>query len=391
MLVIFWASTLFIIFIYVIYGPLLWLMSRIKSNKIIDSAFDSELPEVAVVIAAYNEESVIRQKISNTLEQAYDKGKLNVYIVADGCADKTISIAEEFREVKIFYENNRKGKIAAINRIMPAIKEPITVFTDANVSLNKNAILNIVKHYSNPTVGGVSGEKVVVSRKPNASATEGLYWKYESFLKKVDSDFNTMVGSAGELFSIRTSLFEPQEEDTLLDDFMISMDVLTKRYKVQYEPKARASEFASTSLSDEYQRKTRIAAGGFQSFFRSLHLLNPLRFGWVSFQLSFHRFARWIIAPLLLVSAFIANIFLVNISVFYLLIFALQTIFHSAALLALVLSIKGIKSKYLYIPFYFDFMHFCILIGGFRYFLKLQKVTWEKAERHQEEIHLDMT
>src|SRR5690606_14610307 len=98
------------------------------------------------------------------------------------------------------------------------------IFSDANTHLNAEAVKNMVRHYQYEKVGGVAGEKMIrVGEKENASGSgEGLYWKYESFLKRKDSEVYSVVGAAGELFSVRTALYEAPDEDMIIEDFYMS-------------------------------------------------------------------------------------------------------------------------------------------------------------------------
>lgn len=374
----------FLVFIYAGYGFLITGINRFRKNRAPEISGADELPEVAVVIAAYNEENVIREKIENTLSLNYPADKLKIYLIADGSNDATTSIAASFEQVKLFWQPERCGKTAAINRLMPFIAEPVTIFTDANVFLNKEAILHMVMHYRDPKTGAVSGEKrVIASSELNAAATEGLYWKYESYLKKEDARLRSLAGAAGELFSIRTALYRMMPADTLLDDFMISMEIIRQGYRIAYAPDAYAMETPSLNIAEEYKRKVRIGAGGVQSVLRTLDFLNPFAYGIFTLQYFFHRFSRWIVAPLLIPLVFILNGCIARQNDFLAVLFLLQIVFHAAALLGWWMEQRGKRSKWLFVPFYFDFMHFSVLIGWIRYFSGTQNVTWKKAVRMQ--------
>jgi len=380
--IILWFSLLGLAFIYIGYGLLVTVMNILKSVPVELVQNDDELPTMAILIAAYNEEDFIQKKIENTLALNYPEGIVRIYVVTDGSNDRTNELVAQFEGVTLLYQPARRGKTAAINRSMPLIGESITVFTDANVMISKDALREIVKHYNRSNVGGVSGEKVVMHDDRSTSAsTEGLYWKYESYLKKQDALLCSIAGAAGELFSIRTKLFEPLPEDTLLDDFAISLNVIRKGYNVKYEPAALAFEHPSANIDEEYKRKVRIAAGGLQTIFRSMDINNPFRYGIFSFQYIFHRISRWTVAPVLIVAAFICNLALITQSTGYLELFAAQVIFHALALVSWYLGKRQIKVRGLYVPFYFDFMHYCVVMGWLRYFKGNQKVTWQKATR----------
>jgi len=382
MKLLFFFSTITLAFIYVFYGIIIRLLNQLSKNKKQDQNLNFELPEVAFLITAYNEEEVIREKLINTLSLNYPADKLKVYVNSDGSDDKTNTIVSQFEKVKLLWKSERKGKTAAINRALPLIEEPIVIFSDANVMLNSEAILEMVKHYAQKNVGGVSGEKrVIANNLSSASGTEGLYWKYESFLKREDAKLKTLIGAAGELFSIRSNLFIPLPEDTILDDFMISMNIIKQGYRIAYEPEAYAKETPSLNISEEYKRKVRIGAGGLQSVLRLGIFLNPFSNFTIMFQYFFHRFSRWILSPILIPLAFISNLFLIEVNNLYLWIFIAQLIFHLSALLGWYFDRKKIHYKVFFIPFYFNFMHYCILAGWIKFLSGNQKVTWQKATR----------
>jgi cellulose synthase/poly-beta-1,6-N-acetylglucosamine synthase-like glycosyltransferase len=280
--------------------------------------------------------------------------------------------------------DERKGKINAIDRAMKEVNTEIVVFTDANTFLNKNALINIARHYSDKKVGAVSGEKRVrVSAASDATAGEGFYWKYESILKKWDSELYSVVGAAGELFSIRTSLYKPVKPDTILDDFMISLFIALKGYRIIYEPDAYALEDSSVDTKEEFKRKIRIAAGGIQSILRLKSLLNPFKYPVLSFQYISHRVLRWTVTPFLMIAALLLNIVIVIRShdTLYQLILIFQLVFYSLASLGWLFEKRQVRIKILFIPFYFCFMNYAVIMGINKYLFIGQKAAWEKAKR----------
>jgi cellulose synthase/poly-beta-1,6-N-acetylglucosamine synthase-like glycosyltransferase len=231
----------------------------------------------------------------------------------------------------------------------------------------------------------VAGEKKIMTAENTkiAGIGEGLYWKYESLLKKLDSELYTVVGAAGELFSVRTELYEPVGDEVLLDDFVISLKVCMKGYRVQYEPTAYAMEAPSASLKEERKRKVRISAGAFQSMVILKGLLNIFRHPLLSFQYISHRVLRWTLCPLLLPILIVLNILLVaeGQSGFYSLFLGGQIIFYLAAMAGWLLADRNIKSKLLYIPYYFLFLNISLYQGFIRFRKKQQSVLWDKAIR----------
>ncbi len=344
-----------------------------------------ELPTLTLIVAAYNEAYCIEAKITNTLALKYPKNKLTIIFVTDGSTDETPTIVAKYAGINLLHQPARNGKIVAVHRAMQTVQSEITVFTDANTLLNESALEKICQHYQDPKVGAVAGEKrVEIDNSGDATVGEGVYWKYESKLKAWDSELNTVVGAAGELFSIKTALYIPVPSNTILDDFMISMLIAKNGYRIIYEPQAFASEAASANTKEELKRKIRIAAGGIQSFLRLTSLLNPFKYPILSFQYISHRVLRWTIAPVLMVLVFILNwmlIFSEHYSGIFGLLLVSQTSFYLLALSGWILQSKPIKLKLFFIPYYFCMMNYAILAGMHRYFFSSQSVLWEKAKR----------
>lgn len=383
-LILFWIGVTLVLYTYVGYGMIIYILNIVlKTNKAPDNQVDDDLPPATLMIAAYNEERFIEAKIKNSLSLDYPAEKLNIWIVADGSTDRTVEVAQHFSQVKTFHEAARMGKIHAVNRVIKLVDTPIVIFSDANTSLTHDAIKNIVRHFKDEKVGGVAGEKRIASNKEdNASGSgEGLYWKYESALKKMDSKLSTAIGAAGELFALRTELYHEPEPDTIIEDFVTSMKIVAKGYRFVYEPDACAVETASATIKDEWKRKVRISGGGIQAIIRLPELLNPFRYGLISWQYISHRVLRWTLAPLALPVIFITNILLFKYSLFYQLCLVGQVLFYFIAAIGHVLREKKIGIKGFFIPYYFCMMNFSVFAGVARLLRKKQTVIWEKSER----------
>lgn len=378
-------SLAIILYTYFGYGVIITLLAKLKKQASIQELKNDDFPEITLLIAAYNEEDIILEKIKNTLKLVYPKDKLNISFVTDGSSDETNAIIKRHSELQLFYKKERKGKNAAINRVMPLIKTPICIFSDANVMINKNALKAIVKQFQNNLIGAVSGEKVVLQKEADgASASgEGFYWKYESFLKKKDAEWNSLVGSAGEFFAIRTHLYENIQESILIEDFLLTMKIAKKGYKVGYEPSAIATETASLNMIEESKRKVRISAGGIQAVIKLKDLLNPMNFGKLSFQYVSHRVLRWTLMPIALILTMVLSAVLKDVSWVYGVLFKMQLGFYLLALIGYLIRNKRTQIKLVYVPYYFTYMHYCVVLGWISYFNGKQKVTWKKALRSQ--------
>lgn len=383
----FWLNILIVAYTYLGYGLILLILNLLFFKK--NQSTKTENPEVSILIAAYNEEDWIVEKINNTLSLDYPAELLKVIVITDGSTDGTFQKAKSCSvpagiSFEVYHQPERKGKLAAIERIMPLVKTPVTIFTDANTTLNRQAIRQLVCHYNNPKIGAVAGEKRVSSANKDeaSSAGEGIYWKYESLLKRWDANLYSAVGAAGELFSIRTALYESIPADTLIEDFYLTMTVLRKGYRIAYAADAYASEGASASVGEELKRKIRIAAGGIQASWRLRDLLNPFRYGVFSWQFLSHKVLRWTLAPLALPIVFLLNLLLAfSMKPWYISLFILQILFYLLALLGWIFEKKQIKIKAFFIPYYFCVMNFSVFMGFARLLKNQQTVLWEKAER----------
>lgn len=390
MIAFFWFSLFIVFYAFLGYGILLFILINLKRlfkpKKDIKNLVDSHLPSTTLLIAAFNEEDFIEEKIQNCLAIDYPKDKFQILFITDGSSDQTPQIISQYKDIELLHQDNRAGKMAAIKRAMPHIKGEITVFTDANTFLNPEAIKELVKHYQIAKVGAVAGEKrIMVDEKADASAAgEGFYWKYESALKKWDYELYSSIGAAGELFSIRTALYQPVESDTIIDDHMIAMRIAEQGYIIAYEPKAYAIETASENSAEELKRKIRIVAGGIQSIFRLKKAANPFNNPILTFQYISHKVLRWAVTPALMLVAFILNCLIVYQYpdlLLYQVILLMQVLFYTASALGWFLEQKKLKIKLFFIPYYFCLMNYAALAGTIRYFKGQQSAAWEKSKR----------
>lgn len=384
--IIFWILAGIIIYTYVGYGIVLFFLIKIKrffvKKKPIQLSSDN-LPEITLLVAAYNEQDYVQKKVENSRKLIYPKEKLHFMWVTDGSNDETPEILKQYTDVEVLHKPERSGKIMAMNRAVKFVKTPIVVFSDANTMLGEESIMKIAQMFANPKVGCVSGEKRIFNAEEEAAsaAGEGLYWKYESALKRWDAELYSAVGAAGELFAIRTELFNEVEPDTLLDDFIISLRVAMRGYKIDYDPEAYAIETASANVKEELKRKIRIAAGGIQSVVRLYPLLNIFKYGMLSFQYISHRVLRWTITPICLLLILGVNVVLATSSTFFLVVLGLQILFYIFAIIGWILEDKKLKIKIFFIPYYFFIMNYAVYMGFGRYLKKSQSVNWERAKR----------
>lgn len=369
-LIAFWTAVAVILYTFFGFPLLLAGLARLFARPVQKAAVQ---PRMTLLIPAYNEAAVIAQKIDNSLAQSYPADKFEVVIVADGSTDETVAIAQQYanRGVVTHFEPERRGKATAVNRIMPRLSSDIVVFSDANTMLDANTLAAIAPNFADPDVAAVAGEKQVLD------GGEGLYWRYESALKRLDSQLGSVMGAAGELFAVRRQLFAPPEPDSIIEDFVMSMRLVADGWRVVYEPTAVAREAPSSGLNADWQRRTRIAAGGFQSIRRLTPLLDPRR-GWVWWQYVSHRVLRWAVTPFLLPLVFGLNLLLLK-RPFYQLTAGAQVLFYGAGLVGYFQARNGRSRGLLHTIFFFCLTNLAAIVGFWRYVTHSQPVTWQKV------------
>ena len=391
--IVFWISTLIILYTFGGYGIILLTILKIKNVFSHKGPFktlsDKDLPEVCLIITAYNERDYVDKKIKNSLELDYPTEKLTIIWVNDGSDDRTPELVAKYPQIVLLHNPVRSGKIAGMNRGVELSQAPILAFSDANTMLSANSLRAVINHFQDSTVGCVAGEKQFYKgdHQAVAAAGEGFYWAIESWLKQLDYQFYSTIGATGELFAIKRELFHQVESDTLLDDFMISMRATEQGFRVAYEPQAIASENGSSNVAEEMKRIVRIAAGCYQSMFRLKKLLNPFFNFKLFFQYISHKVMRWTLAPLALIAVLISNILILIKSgdtatdSIYLGIFLLQICFYILALFGMLTQRNPVRIRYIYAPFYFISMNVAMFRGFFRFLKGKQSVLWEKARR----------
>ena len=388
--ILFWACLLIVFYTYIGYGILLYILIRLKrlfKGKPLKTALpsDGELPTMTLMICAYNEEDVVAVKMENTLALDYPKDKFRIMWVTDGSNDRTNELLGAYPEVDVVFSPERKGKTAALKHGLRELQTRYVAFTDANTMINPGALREIARLFMDPTVGCVSGEKRVAARKKGEMAAEGegLYWKYESTLKKWDSELYSTMGAAGELYAIDPTLVREVPDEALLDDFMMSMYIVDDGRRIAYTPDAYAQEYGSANIHEESKRKRRIAAGGLQSIWWLRSMLNPFRQPIVAFQYISHRVLRWSVTPVAMVLLLLFNIALVlmDAGTFYAVMLILQVLFYLMAFAGWLQNRYGHKNRLLYTAYYFVFMNLNVFRGMAYLRSHGKSGAWEKAKR----------
>lgn len=386
---IFWIIVVLVIYTYIGYTFLLWICSIVKKlfRKSLNNPVNAEFyPEITIVIAAYNEEEYIHEKIANTQNLNYSKDKIKQVWVNDGSSDKTSDILKQYSDILLINNEHRSGKSASLNVAMNNVSTPFTLFSDANAMLHPDAIIEVLKPFNDSKVGCVAGQKKILWKTDDNSASkgEGIYWQYESYIKQLESSIGSTLSATGELYAIKTELFHPIAGDTILDDFEISANIALNGYRVKFAGKAIATESGSTNIAEEAKRKVRIAAGDFQSLKRNIQLINPFKNFELAFKFISHKLLRWIIVPpaLLLLPLLNLIILLKNFSnPIYLTTFFLLIGFYLLCLIGYLLRNRKNAPSPLIFPYYLFMMNMSIIKGFARFLQNRQNTLWVKAKR----------
>ncbi len=384
----FWIFLSLVVYTYLGYTVVLFLLAslhRMVSKKTATREILFE-PVVTLFIPAYNEDDFINRKMQNIRALNYPADKLKVIWITDGSNDASLESLSRYEEITVFHQAERRGKIHAMNRGILLTTTPYVIFTDANTMMNPNAIREMVRFFADGRVGCVAGEKRISNSLVDKAvgAGEGLYWKYESLIKWLESETGSAVGAVGELFAIRRDLFEPVSEDTLLDDFTISLQIACKGYHVKYAPEAWGIETASISVNEEMKRKVRIATGGMQTLFRMTSLLNPLKHGLLSFKYISHKVLRWTLVPFCFPLVFFLNLailFKQGRPDFYLVFFVLQCIYYLLVIAGALLHNVRLRLKTIFAPYYLLVMNYAVVVGICHFITGKYSVNWQKARR----------
>lgn len=380
-IIVFWSSWVLIIYSYLFFPLIIDILARLI-NKKNTQPNEKSLPHVSIVISAYNESKFINNKILNLLSIDYPHEKISFFIGSDGSNDDTVEIIKSFQDSRIYLYafNERRGKISVLNDLVSRVKShsqaEILVMSDANTMFSSDAVRRLVDPFRDPKVGCVSGE--VVLEQEGGVSGEGFYWKYESWIKRNESKLGFLIGCNGGIFALRRDLYEPLPPSIIVEDFVITLRLLEKGWKIVFEPDARGTEPPCTSTKAEMVRKIRIGAGNFQALTLTYRLLSP-RYGLRSFAYWGHKVLRWFV-PLLFLVGLMANISLAGNN-FYLLLLLFQLLGATISIISYKTKSSTELPKPIKLINYFYLMNYALLCGLFRFIFGTQRVTWEKSAR----------
>jgi cellulose synthase/poly-beta-1,6-N-acetylglucosamine synthase-like glycosyltransferase len=375
---IFWGSVAAVGYAYAIYPVVIYLLSSCAGREPTPPK-TADLPKISVLIAAHNEEAVIEQRIRDALKLDYPSAKLEIVIALDGCDDETARIAQQFcPRVKVLDYPNRSGKAATLNMAMQQISGEIALLSDANTAIDRAAARNLARWFADPNVGAVCG-RLILTDPAGGTNVDSLYWRYETFLKQCEARLGGLLGANGAIYAIRRDLFQPISPRTIVDDLVIPLSAkLRTDCSIIYDRWAIGWERTPATVRDEFRRRTRIGAGGFQAIGMLWPLLNPRR-GWIAFTFLSHKIIRWL-GPFLLLGALGASAVL-SASHFYRQMLLAQILFYSISVAIGWLPIRSGLPRVLRLGMMFTSMNAALLLGFIRWIFGKQQGVWQRTER----------
>jgi poly-beta-1,6-N-acetyl-D-glucosamine synthase len=372
----FWLIVLLVLHTYLLYPLVLFFFSRNKSTEGVTTLTPS-FPCVSVVVSVYNEEKIIHKKLLNLKVIDYPTTNIEFLFGSDGSTDTSVESLKRSLEtnVRVHVFNERRGKAAVLNDLISKATGEIIVLTDANTEFEPQTVSMLVKHFTDPSVGAVSGHLILRSEKNQLKTGEHSYWAFENKLKFMESKISSLLGATGAIYAIRKELFTRLPTNiSISDDFLIPMNILLKGYRTDFEPNARAYEALENSIAGDYRRKVRIGAQNMNVLPLIAPLLHP-RYGFISFSLWSHKILRWLVPFFLLTITFLLYS-LKDICTCYEILYKITLIFWVTGLLGFVADLLKISVGYLGYPYYFLAMNFALFVGTFKAIFGLQKPTW---------------
>ena len=347
----FWASLALLVYVHFGYPLLLVILGRLLPRP---PRAAEVAPSVDLLIGAYNEEAVIRQKLENSLALDYPPDRLRVTVASDASTDGTDDIVREFEARGVFLKTapRRRGKAANFREIVPTLTGEIVLFSDAGSLYQPDTLKRLVRHFADPEVGLVGGRIHYVN--PDASSVargEGLYWRYEVFLRTAESLIGSAMVVSGAVYAMRRTLYRAVPDD-LPDDFMSPLNVLDQRRRVLYDAGTEIQERMATSARAEWATKVRIIRRNFSALRTMRHLLNPFRDPLVALQLLSHRLLRWFVMPLAAL-LLLASAVLAAREPLFSWVLAGQAAFYALALIGYLMDLAGRQFRVFFLPYYF--------------------------------------
>jgi cellulose synthase/poly-beta-1,6-N-acetylglucosamine synthase-like glycosyltransferase len=381
---VFWICAAVIGYAYLIYPLLIWFLAygfgRRSRDPIVEEE-DGDLPSVSLLIAAYNEEAVIEARLHNALALDYPPEKFEVMVGSDGSSDRTPEIVRGYTDprVRLLDYSQRRGKAAVLNTAMAELQGEIVLLSDANTDIDRDAVRKLVRWFDDPHVGAVCGRLILTDPKLGRNV-DSLYWKYETFLKRCESRLGALLGANGAIYAFRRAWYVPIPDEIIIDDLVIPLlSKLRNNGRIIYDDEAVAHEETPPDVWAEFERRSRIGAGGFQSIGMLWRLLDPRR-GWVAFTFFSHKVLRWL-CPFALLGLLASNVMLIWEGRFYQWALSGQVGFYLLAWFAALLPGRHRLLRPLRLATMFTTMNTALLVGFWRWLSGGQKGAWDRTRR----------
>ncbi len=389
------VTCLFLVaFAYLIYPGLIWVSAKLFGRPADAPAVpDADLPFVSLLIAAYNEERDIADRLDNALALDYPADRYVVVIASDGSTDDTAAIVAGYADrhpgrVRLLDYAENRGKATVLNDAVPELRGSVVALSDANSAMRPDALRRLAAWFAHPDVGVVCG-RLVLTDPTTGDNVDSVYWKYETFLKKCESRLGALLGSNGAIYAIRTELFPAVPDGTIIDDFYIPLAAKRRSgCRIVYDTRAVACEETAPTMRDEFKRRSRIGAGGFQSIGLLFPLLAFWKHGWVSVAFLCHKVLRWV-GPFLLLTALAANTLVLDDTAGQALMLA-QLGGYALALVGRWLPAKPKPLKFLRLPAMFVSMNAALFVGFFKWLFRAQSGAWARTQRTGEQPALPL-
>jgi cellulose synthase/poly-beta-1,6-N-acetylglucosamine synthase-like glycosyltransferase len=382
-------------YIYAGYPLIIYLLARLKKPVMVETP-KSWLP-VTILIAAYNEDAVIQAKLHNSLSLDYPREKLQVLVAADGSNDRTVELVQEYapRGVVLSYQPIREGKSMALNRAMEKVTGEIVLFSDANNMFEPDVLKRLVPYFSRADVGGVTGAKHVRAFDSALGHSEGLYWKYESFIKAQEARWHSCTAVTGEIFAVRSALYTPIPAKIINDDFYTMLSLLIRGFRVLYDAGAKSFEKVSQTAGGERERRARMTAGIYQ-IFPLVFSRDVMKHPGLFWQVVSHKLSRPVI-PFAMLGTLLTGLLAVifpaasagnPMADFFRLaapwgwiFLGLQGLFYLMAFIGSKIGKNGMIGRLLYVPAFLVSSNFALLMGFVRFSRRSQQSSWNRVRR----------
>ncbi|HZK79888.1 MAG TPA: glycosyltransferase family 2 protein [Humisphaera sp.] len=377
----FWLSVACVAYGYLIYPLVLYgagcLFGKLRNPGYLE---DARLPRITLLVAAHNEAAVIDERIKNALALDYPSAKLDIIVASDGSTDQTPAIVRRYamQGVRLLDYPERRGKASVLNSAIAEARGEIILLSDANVRTDPMAARSLARWFDDVQVGAVCGRLILTDPKSGRNA-DGLYWKYETFLKKQEGRLGALLGSNGAIYAMRKEHFQPIPPGTIIDDFVIPLAARLRTGRhIIYDRDAIAYEETAPDIRAEFRRRTRIGTGGWQAIAMLWPLLNP-RQGWIAFTFFSHKILRWA-CPFFLTMALLGNLLLCAIPL-YRWLFVAQAALYLSALIGGVVPRAFPGARILRLANMFVHMNAALLVGFAHWISRRQTGIWPVTER----------